>query len=848
MRIPRASIALLGALTVLAGACSSDSKTSTSASSSTASSGTAASGSATSLKGVCPDNIVIQTDWYATPERAAAYQLVGPNGKIDATKGTYSGPLGDTGVNVEVRLGGPFIGYQPASAQMYQDDSIYLGYVPTDEAVQNQEKLPTTSVVAPLDINPQILMWDPATYTINGWSDVAATKAKILYIEGLPFMDYLVSKGYVTKDQLDASFDGTPSRFVADAGKSIQQGYASNEPYRWEHDVEGWKKPVKSLLISDSGYEIYPQGLAVKTADLAKSDSACLKKLVPMIQQAQVDYMKDPTATNGALVKIADAIKDGPPITAPANADAVKVMLADKLIGNGPNATLGDVDMDRIDRTIALLLPIFEGARRQRALGEARRRRHRHERVHRPLHPPVNPPTVVGPSDLIKAGANLVATVDDDRTEIAGGWVAVTDGVIVGVGAPGDEPVAQRRIDASGCLVTPGLVNAHTHLWQNLTRAFRPMTTTDFLGWLGTLYPLWSQIDVDGIYLSTRIGLAELALGGCTTTSDHLYLQPPDQPSFLDAEIDAARQSGLRFHATRGSVDRGQRDGSPMPDHMLESVDAVLADCERLVGAHHERGPRAMVQVALGPHSVFGATSELMREVAVLAERLDVRLHTHLSGDLADDGYCLDLHGCRPVEWLESLGWASPRTWVAHCFFPDDDEIARLGAAHVGVAHCATAGLLMGVGVAPIPELCAAGVPVGLGVDGSSNSDAGSMWLEARMAMIANRFRAGPEAFGARDALVLATRGGAACLGREGEIGVLAPGANADVALWPIEGLQWAGAVSDPIDAWLRCGPTAPTHVLVGGQPVVEDGHLLQPDLDDLLSRHAAAARRLQGC
>jgi cytosine/adenosine deaminase-related metal-dependent hydrolase len=452
------------------------------------------------------------------------------------------------------------------------------------------------------------------------------------------------------------------------------------------------------------------------------------------------------------------------------------------------------------------------------------------------------------PADLLVAGATLVATLDDDRTEIAGGWVAVTDGVVVGVGPPGSEPPARERLDARGHLVTPGLVNAHHHLWQNLTRAYRPMTNADFLGWLGALYPLWAQIDAEGIEVSTRVGLAELALGGCTTTSDHLYLQPPDQPSFLDAEIAAAAASGMRFHATRGCVDRGQRVGSPMPDDMTESVDAVLADCERLVGRHHQRGPDAMVQIALGPHSVFGATSELMREVAALAERLDVRLHTHLSGDVADDAYCQDLHGCRPVEWMESLGWITDRTWVAHCFFPDPDEIVRLGAAGVGVAHCATAGLLMGVGVAPVPELRAAGVAVGLGVDGSSNSDAGSMWLEARMAMVANRSRSGPAAFSARDALELATRGGAACLGRLGEIGVLAAGANADLALWPVEGLRWAGAVSDPIEAWLRCGPSAPTHVLVGGRPVVRDGALLQPDLADVLRAHERLARRLQGC
>ena len=450
--------------------------------------------------------------------------------------------------------------------------------------------------------------------------------------------------------------------------------------------------------------------------------------------------------------------------------------------------------------------------------------------------------------DLLIAGARLVATMDDAEREIPAGWVAIDNGRIRALGSKGSEPSARRQIDATDCLVTPGLINAHHHLWQNLTRAYRPMTTTDFLGWLGALYPLWAQIDVDGIRLSTKIGLIELALGGCTTTSDHLYLQPPDQPSFVEAEILAAREVGLRFHATRGSVNRGQRDGSPMPDRMLEDVDTVLADCERLVHRYHQRGPDAMVQVALGPHSVFGATSELMRGTAELAAQLDVRLHTHLSGDRVDAAYCQELHGCTPIEWFESVGWASPRTWVAHCFFPSDAEMARLGAAGVSVAHCATAGLIMGVGIAPVPELLKAGVAVGLGVDGSSNSDAASMWLESRMAMIANRFRAGPRAFGARDALKLATRGGARCLGRDGELGQIAPGANADLAIWPLSGVKYAGAVSDPIDAWLRCGPSAPSHVIVAGKSIVEHGELVASDLADLLRRHEHAARRLQAC
>jgi hypothetical protein len=321
-------------------------------------SATSASPSGHALKGVCPDKVVIQTDWYATPERAAAYQLVGPNGTADKKKGTYSGPLADTGIEIEVRLGGPFIGFQPIPALMYQDPGIYLGYVATDDAVQAAEKFPTVAVVAPLDLNPQIVMWDPGTYTVAGWADVAKTKAKVVYVEGMPFMDHLVAKGYVGAKQKDASFDGTPSRFVAERGKLMQQGYASNEPYRWEHDVEGWKKPVKFLLVHDSGYPIYPQGLAVRSGQLASS-RACLKQLVPLIQKAQVAYMSNPGPTNSALVKIAATLGDGPPITAAGNANAVVVMKDLHIVGNGSDDILGNFDLPRVDAAIAVLKPIF---------------------------------------------------------------------------------------------------------------------------------------------------------------------------------------------------------------------------------------------------------------------------------------------------------------------------------------------------------------------------------------------------------------------------------------------------------------------------------------------------------
>lgn len=450
-------------------------------------------------------------------------------------------------------------------------------------------------------------------------------------------------------------------------------------------------------------------------------------------------------------------------------------------------------------------------------------------------------------AELLVHGADLVVTMDAERRELVGGWVAIDGGVVVGVGAAGKAmPPARHRIDATGCLVTPGLVNGHHHMWQNLTRAYAPMTSTGFLGWLGALMPLWAELDEEDIFLSTWIAMAELALGGCTTTVDHLYLQPAGRPSFAEAQLAAAAEVGLRFSISRGSVNFTAQDGGTMPDRLRQDIDEILADSERLVKGFHDPSPHSMVRFALAPHSLFAATSPLMIETAALAEKLDVRLHTHLAADHSDEELSRSVYGCSPVEWFESVGWCSDRTWVAHCIFPTAAEIARLGAAGVGAVHCATACLLMGVGITPVPDLQAAGCPVGIGVDGSSNSDASSMWLEARTALLAQRFRAGPEMIGARSILELATVGGAAAIGRAGEVGELVVGAAGDLAVWPLRGVAFAGAVSDPVEAWLRCGPSAPTHTVVAGVVVVEDGRFVPAGLTDRLARHDTAARRLQ--
>jgi cytosine/adenosine deaminase-related metal-dependent hydrolase len=448
-------------------------------------------------------------------------------------------------------------------------------------------------------------------------------------------------------------------------------------------------------------------------------------------------------------------------------------------------------------------------------------------------------------ADLVISGARLVATMDADRRELTDGWVSITDGLVDGVGT-GPAPAGDDMIDATDCLVTPGLVNAHHHLFQNLTRAYPPMTDKPLFGWLQSLYPLWSLIDEEAVHVSAWVGLAELALSGCTTSTDHLYLHPAGAGDLLGAEIDAAADLGMRFHPTRGSMSLSQKDGGLPPDEVVADDDSILAASEEAVARHHDRSWGAMTRIALAPCSPFSVTEQLMVRTAELAERLDVRLHTHFAENDEDDEFSLATFGCRPMEYLERTGWATDRTWVAHCVKPNDDEIVRLGRAGVGAAHCPSSNLILASGIAPITALRAAGVPVGLGVDGSSSADAASLWLEARQAMLLAKLRDGAGAATARTALEIATLGGAACLGRADELGVLRVGAVGDVAIWHLDGPRFAGALADPIEAWLRCGPVDARDTVVHGRCVVRGGELVSPRTDEMLRLHARIARRVQ--
>jgi cytosine/adenosine deaminase-related metal-dependent hydrolase len=445
--------------------------------------------------------------------------------------------------------------------------------------------------------------------------------------------------------------------------------------------------------------------------------------------------------------------------------------------------------------------------------------------------------------DLLIAGAELVVTMDATRREIPGGWISASGGFVTGVGDPGSEPAAARVVEASGCLVTPGLVNTHHHLYQNLTRAFSPALTGNLFHWLRTLYPVWSRLDEEAAYVSAWIGLCELALGGCTTTTDHLYVHPRGGGDLITADITAAAELGFRFHPTRGSMSRSESDGGLPPDSVVQDDDEILADSERLVDRHHDPRPGAMVRIGLAPCSPFSVTPELMGRTAELAERLDVRLHTHLAEDAGEDAYCQETFGCRPIEHFERVGWGSDRAWVAHCVFPSQAEIERLARWGTGVAHCPSSNQLIGAGLAPVRELRDAGVAVGIGCDGSASTDCASLWLEARGALLLARLRGGPEAMLAREALEMATLGGAACLGRD-DIGSLAPGKAADAVVWPLDGVGFAGALSDPVEALLRCGPVAARHTIVAGSLLVENGTLSAPGVDRMLDRHRAIARQ----
>ncbi|GGM07771.1 8-oxoguanine deaminase [Dactylosporangium sucinum] len=438
-----------------------------------------------------------------------------------------------------------------------------------------------------------------------------------------------------------------------------------------------------------------------------------------------------------------------------------------------------------------------------------------------------------------------VATVDGAGTEYADGHVVVQGDRIVAVG-PGTYPgghAGVTRVDGTGCLATPGLVNTHHHLYQWATRGLAQQEI--LFGWLTELYPIWARLDAGIVHAAASAGLAQLALSGCTTTTDHHYVFPREGGDVLAAEIDAAAAVGLRFHPCRGSMDLSVKDGGLPPDTVVEDTDAALAATKAAIDRFHDSSPGAMVRIAVAPCSPFSVTPRLMREAADLARAEGVRLHTHLAETIEEESYCREVHGCTPVQYAEQLGWLGDDVWLAHAVHLDDGAIAKLGATGTGVAHCPSSNGRLGAGIAPVRALLDAGAPVGLGVDGAASQEAGQLGPELRQALYLARLRGGPAALTARESLALGTIGGARCLGRADELGSLEPGKLADVALWRLDGLGHAG-IADPVAA-LVFGPQAPLRLLlVGGRAVVQEGALSTVDEPTVAAALARSARTLR--
>jgi len=447
-------------------------------------------------------------------------------------------------------------------------------------------------------------------------------------------------------------------------------------------------------------------------------------------------------------------------------------------------------------------------------------------------------------SRLLLSGCSAVATMDDAGTELADASILVEDGMIAWIGT-GEPPVTLRQgsvvLDASGCVAIPGLVNTHHHLYQVLTRARAQQD--GLFGWLTELYPVWAGLDEEWVGAAAAAGLAELALSGCSTSADHHYVFPAGRGDLLAAEIDAARGIGVRFHATRGSMDLGASQGGLPPDVVTQRADVVLAETELAVATFHDAAPGAMTRIAVAPCSPFSASDGLMRESVALARRLGVRLHTHIAETADEEEFCLERFGCRPVELLDRLGFLGDDVWLAHAVHLSAEDIARLAATSTGVAHCPTSNMRLGSGTALVRELVDGGVPVGLGVDGSASNDGAHLLGEVRQAMLVARNRGGPRAMTAREALSLGTRGGAACLGRD-DVGSLEPGKRADIALFDVTGLATAGIEADPLAGIVLAWPQRVRHLLVEGRFVVRDGTLVTVDEEMLAARaHRVAAR-----
>ncbi|TRO12478.1 8-oxoguanine deaminase [Ectopseudomonas mendocina] len=427
----------------------------------------------------------------------------------------------------------------------------------------------------------------------------------------------------------------------------------------------------------------------------------------------------------------------------------------------------------------------------------------------------------------------------------ASGGLVIEDGRIVEVLGTGQQPSTpcEQTFDAREHVVLPGLINTHHHFYQTLTRAWAPVVNQPLFPWLKTLYPVWARLTPQKLALASKVALAELLLSGCSTTADHHYLFPGGLENAIDVQVEAVRELGMRAMLTRGSMSLGEADGGLPPQQTVQQGEVILADSQRLIGQYHQRGEGAQIQIALAPCSPFSVTQEIMRQSAELAEALDVRLHTHLAETLDEEEFCLQRFGLRTVDYLDSVGWLGPRTWLAHGIHFNPDEITRLGAAGTGICHCPSSNMRLASGICPSVELEAAGAPLGLGVDGSASNDASNLILEARQALYIQRLRYGAEQITPQRVLGWASKGSAKLLGRS-DIGELAVGKQADLALFKLDELRFSGS-HDPIAALLLCGADRADRMMIGGIWRVIDGQIEGLDVAQLIADHRQAAREL---
>lgn len=444
---------------------------------------------------------------------------------------------------------------------------------------------------------------------------------------------------------------------------------------------------------------------------------------------------------------------------------------------------------------------------------------------------------------LLVTNADVLVTMDAGRREIARGGLYIEDNRIVAVGTRDTLPdTADDVLDLTGHVVIPGLVNTHHHMYQSLTRAIPAAQDGELFNWLTNLYPVWANLTPEMIRVSTQTAMAELLLSGCTTSSDHLYIYP--NGCKLDHSIEAAAEIGMRFHASRGSMSVGQSQGGLPPDRVVEREDDILTDTQRLIETYHDAGRYAMLRVVVAPCSPFSVSRDLMRESATMARHYGVSMHTHLAENVNDIAYSREMFGMTPAEYAQDLGWVGHDVWHAHCVQLDDAGIALFAKTGTGVAHCPCSNMRLASGIAPIRRMRDAGVPVGLGVDGSASNDAANMIGEARQALLLQRVGFGPSAMTAREALEIATVGGARVLGRD-DIGVLAPGMAADFVAFDTRGIGMAGGLHDPVAALVFCNPGQAAYSVVNGRVVVREGRLATLDLPSLVTRHNALARQL---